>query len=138
MTDAPTFPRRDTAGRVRSLRELVFASGLATVIGLAALAVVEGALSAVGLSRFGDASGWLAAVLPALLFFDDLRAWRPHAVRYLVAVVALVVAVGIGLLAAGLPRGLPPLFAGAVGALVAAVMYAPIWFVGVRRLTGNR
>jgi hypothetical protein len=99
------------------------------------LALIQAVLALLGLSEFTEASGWLAAVLPALLYFDDLRAWRPHGVRYLVGVVALVVAIGVGLLAAGLFRGLPPLVSGAVGALVAALVYAPVWFVGMRRLT---
>jgi hypothetical protein len=32
--------------------------------------------------------------------------------------------------------GLPPLLSGGLGALVAAVIYAFIWFVGIHWLTG--
>jgi hypothetical protein len=152
-----TFPRRDAAGRVRSLAELVVAAGLGTVVGLVALTVVEGILALIGLTDFGSASGWLAVILPALLYFDDVRAWRGsreptpergtseaevkpgrHGLRFLVALVGLAVAVGAGLLAAGLVSALPPMLSGAVGALVAALVYAPVWFLGVRLVTGQR
>lgn len=130
------FPRRDADGRVMSLVELLGAAMIGTVVGLAALAVIDGILALLGLGRFGRASGWLAAVLPGLLYFDDLRAWRGHGVRILVAVVGALVAIGLGMLAAALVGGLPPMLSGAVGAAVAAVTYAPVWFLGIRWLTG--
>jgi hypothetical protein len=133
---AQTFPRRDAAGRVRSLAELVVAAGLGTVVGLVALAVIDGLLALIGVADFGSASGWLAVILPALLYFEDLRAWRGYGLRFLVAPVGLVVAVGAGLLAAGVTGALPAMLSGAVGALVSALVYAPIWFLGVRWVTG--
>jgi hypothetical protein len=134
---AQTFPRRDAAGRVRSLAELVVAAGLGTVVGLAALAAIEGILALIGLTDFGGASGWLALILPALLYFDDLRAWREYPLRFLVAPIAVLVALGAGLFAAGAARPLPAMLSGAVGALVAALVYAPVWFFGIRRVTGE-
>jgi hypothetical protein len=134
---AETFPRRDAEGRVRSLREMFFAAVGGTVVGLAVLAAIDGILALIRLSHFGDASGWLAAILPALLFFDDLRAWRGYGVRFLVAVVAAVAAIGLGLIAAALAGSLPPMFSGGLGALVAAAVYAPVWFVSIRWLTGH-
>jgi hypothetical protein len=133
-TQTETFPRRDAAGRVRSLAELSFASGLGTVIGLVLLVVIDGLLALLTLAEFGSASGWFAAILPALLFFDDLRAWRGYGIRFLVAPVGLAVALAAGLLAAGVAGGLPPMVSGAVGALVAALVYAPVWFLGIRWL----
>jgi hypothetical protein len=150
-----TFPRRDAAGRVRSLAELAVAAGLGTVVGLAALAAIEGILALIGLTDFGSASGWLALILPGLLYFDDLRAWRRHGeptsergtteaeaklrhhgLRFLVAPIGLGVALGAGLLAAGVANALPAMLSGAVGALVAALVYAPVWFLGIRLVTG--
>jgi hypothetical protein len=133
---AESFPRRDANGRVRSLAELIVAAALGTVVALAALAAIEGVLALIGLSDFGSASGWLALILPALLYFDDLRAWRGYGSRFLVALVGLAVALGAGLLAAGAVRALPAILSGAVGALVAASIYAPVWFLGVRLVTG--
>jgi hypothetical protein len=135
MSPTLTFPRRDAAGRVLSLAELVAASALGVLVGLAALALIDGIIALLGFGDFGDASGWLTLILPALVFFDDLRAWSGHGVRFLVAVVAAGVGIGLGLIAAGLVSGLPPMLGGSVGAVVAAVVYAVVWFVGIRWLT---
>ena len=132
------FPRRDAAGRVRSLAELVVASLLGTVVGLAALALIEGVLALLGLSTFGRASGWLAAILPGLLFFDDLRAWRGYGVRFLVALVGAAVAIGVGLIGAAGLGALPPMISGAAGAALAVAVYSAVWFLGIRWLTGHR
>jgi hypothetical protein len=134
---AETFPRRDEQGRVRSLAELLVAAVGGTVVGLVVLVAIDGILALIRLSHFGDASGWLAAILPGLLFFDDLRAWRGYGVRFLVAVVAAAVAIGLGLIAAALAGGLAPTISGGLGALVAAAVYAPVWFVSIRWLTGH-
>jgi hypothetical protein len=101
------------------------------------LLLIDALLAAVGLASFGDSSGWLACILPALLFFDDLRAWRGRGIRFLVAVVAAVVAIGAGLIAAAAVAALPSTLSGAVGALVAVALYSPIWFVGIRWLAGS-
>jgi hypothetical protein len=132
------FPRRDAEGRVVSLAELLAAALLGTLVAAAGLALIDGVLSLVGLGPFGRASGWLAAILPALLFFDEIRAWRRYAVRLLVGLVAAAVAIGLGLIVAALVAALPPLVSGTLGAAVAAVIYAFVWFVGIRRLTGQQ
>src|SRR4051812_18521462 len=99
------------------------------VVGLAALALIDGTVALLGLGDFGDASGWLAAILPAWLLVDDVRAWQGVRSRGLVAVVAAAVGVGLGSLAAGpVSRVLPPLGSGAVGATVAALCAGTIWY----------
>lgn len=137
-TPAQVFPRRDAQGRVISLAELVFAALGGAAVGLVLLAAVDGILALIGLSRFGSASGWLVAILPAFLFFDEFRAWRGHGVRILVVAVAAAIALGTGLLAAGVASALPPLFSGALGAGVAVGVFGVVWFVGIRWLTGHR
>jgi hypothetical protein len=132
-----TFPRRDADGRTVSLFELLAAASAGVVVGLAALALIDGLIALIGIGSFGSASGWLAVILPALLFFDDLRAWRGYGIRFLVAIVAAGVGLGVGLIVAGLAGALPSMISGAVGALVAAVLYALVWFVGIRWLTGH-
>ncbi|HEX6872995.1 MAG TPA: hypothetical protein VF163_18005 [Micromonosporaceae bacterium] len=139
MSNAPAqlFPRRDVDGRVVSLAELLLAGLAGTALGLAGLALIDGVLSTIGLGEFGQASGWLVSILPALLYFDELRAWRPYGVRLLVAAVAAGVGIGLGLIAAAIVNTWPPILSGTVGAAVAVLAYAPIWFVGVRWLTGH-
>jgi hypothetical protein len=134
---AQVYPRRDESGRVVSLGQFVAAAAGATVLGLGLLALIEGGLALVGLSDFGSASGWVAGILPGLLFFDDVRAWRGYGLRFLVALVAAAVGLSLGLFAAALAAGWPAILSGAVGALVSAVCYVPVWFAGVRWLTGQ-
>lgn len=121
-----------------SLGELLVAAAGGTLIGLAALALIDGVLALLDTGAFGQASGWLATILPAFLFFDDFRAWRGSWHRFLVALVAAAVALGAGLVAAGLVGALPPMVSGGTGAAVAVVGYGVIWFVGIRWLTGHR
>ena len=53
------------------------------------------------LSRIATAtwpvSGWLVVILPAFLYFDDFRAWSVYRERWLVAPVALLLSIGVGL-----------------------------------------
>jgi hypothetical protein len=135
---AQTFPRRDAEGRVISVAELLVAALLGTVVAAVGLVIIDGLLALIGLGTFGHASGWLALILPALLFFDEIRAWRAYRVRFLVGLVAAGVAVGLGLIVAALFAGLPALVSGGLGAAVAAVIYAFVWFVGIRWLTGQQ
>jgi hypothetical protein len=134
----PTFPRRDADGRILRLPEfLVVALGY-TVVNAVGLALIDGLIAVLGFTGFGRSSGWLALILPGLLYFDDLRAWRPYGVRFLVAIVAALVGIGLGLIVVGVAPSLPPIVSGGVGAVVAVVVYAPIWFLGIRWLTGEQ
>lgn len=112
---------------------LAYAMG-GLLLGLAAVVVIDGGLALLGLGTFGRASGWLAAILPAWLFLEDVRAWRGARFRLVVAIGAALVALLLGLLAAAPASFLPPLGSGAVGAAVAVLGYAVLWFYGVRRL----
>lgn len=141
MTDkapkAPVLLQRDSNGRIVSLLQLTAAAVVGTAVAFVALLLIDGALALIGLSDFGDASGWLALILPALLFFDEIRAWQGYGVRFLVAPVGAAVAIGLGLIVAALASSWPPMLSGVVGALVAALLYSPIWFHGMRWLTGE-
>ena len=131
-----SFPRRDEHGRAVSLRELIFAAVGGLLIALVGLLIIDGVLALFGLGSFASAPGWLALILPALIFFDDLRGWRGYGVRFAVAFLCAGAAIMLGLLAAGLTHA-APLVSGAVGALVAVVVYSAAWFFGVRWVTGQ-
>ena len=110
---------------------------IGTVVGLVAVVLIDGISrwSASAISVRPRAGSPL--ILPALLFFDDIRAWRGYGVRFLVALVA----------AAGRRRARPhrgvvgePVAAaisGAVGAAVAALVYSPDLVSGRPWLTGQ-
>ncbi len=108
------------------------------VLNAVGLALIDGLVVLLSDKPFGSSSGWLLVILPGLLFFDDFRAWRAYRMRYPVAIVSALVAIGVGLFAAGLLRDVPAMVSGGVGAIVAVLGYAPLWFLGIRWLTGDR
>lgn len=134
---AQTTPRRDAAGRVVRLPELVGVAAMFLLLNGVGLIAIDALVMLIGDSAFGDSSGWLVVILPGLLFFDDFRGWRSQRIRFFAGPVAAVVAVGVGLLAAGLLDSQAPIVSGAVGGLVAVLLYCPLWFVGIRWLTGD-
>ncbi|MGC5286048.1 hypothetical protein [Micromonospora sp. DT231] len=129
------FPRRDAQGRVRTLGDLLGVCLAGLVIGALALVLFDWAFASIGAGDFGHTNGWLAVILPAWLFWDDFRAWEFGAARVMAAVAAAV-GVFVGLLVAGLAAaGLPTLFSGTLAAGAFTVVYAMIWFPGVRWLS---
>jgi hypothetical protein len=129
-----TFPRRDEAGRVVGLADLLALTGTALLTGFAVLLLLDLAGSLVGWGEFGQASGWLALILPTWLFLiEELRAWRAVRGRHLVVISGALLGMALGLLVAGVTPG-PPLVSSGVGAAVAAVAYAVYWFHGIRWL----
>lgn len=135
MTDRTEhFPRRDGAGRVVGLADLLALTTAALLICFAVLVVVDGSGALIGWGRFGSASGWLALILPAWLFLiEELRAWRAVRGRHVVVVSGALAAMALGLLVTGVTPG-PPLVSSGVGAAVAALAYAVYWFHGIRWL----
>jgi hypothetical protein len=126
--------RRDAQGRFARVGDLLGTALAGLVIGVLALLLFDVLLSIIGWGRFGQVSGWPAAVLPVWFFIEDFRAWRGTTSRLVAAGVAAAVALALGLLAAGLTAGLPPLASSGLGVLVGTVGYALIWFYGVRWL----
>jgi hypothetical protein len=128
------FPRRDADGRVVGLPDLLALAVAGLLTGAVVLVVVDGAGALVGWGEFGQASGWLALILPAWLFIiEELRAWRGVPGRLALAGSGGLLAVALGLLAAGVTPG-PPLVSSGAGAAVATVVYAVYWYQGIRWL----
>jgi hypothetical protein len=128
------FPRRDDDGRVVGLADLLALAVAGLLTGAVVLVVVDGAGALVGWGEFGQASGWLALILPAWLFIiEELRAWRGVPGRLALAGSGGLLAVALGLLAAGVTPG-PPLVSSGAGAAVATVVYAVYWYQGIRWL----
>jgi hypothetical protein len=109
------------------------------VVTAVALVIIDGVVALLGLGRFGQLPGGLIGVLPLLLFVDEFRAWRGTHRRVLVTaactLLAAVLAIGTGLTVADFG---PPLFSGAVGVSVGALVYAMLWYVGVRWAADSR
>ncbi|MFY1673774.1 hypothetical protein ACN27G_28105 [Plantactinospora sp. WMMB334] len=131
------FPRRDDRGRIVVLADLLGVALAGVVVGLLGLLVFDAGFALLGLGDFGEASGWLAVILPAWIFVEEFRAWSFGPARIAAALVAAAVGITTGLLAAGLAASTPPLVSGGLAAAVFAVAYALVWFVGVRWLAGR-
>lgn len=123
-------PRRDEHGRIATLTDLLAYALAGCVISIAGMVAVDGLFALLGLGEFGDLNGWLGLIFPAIIFVEQFRAARGSRGRLAVALVAAVVALGLGFAAAGFVP-LPALFSGAIAALVATVVYATIWHVGL-------
>ncbi|HEX5597020.1 MAG TPA: hypothetical protein VFX61_13545 [Micromonosporaceae bacterium] len=128
------FPRRDDQGRIIFFTDLLGIVGAGLVIGLVSLVVLDWGFALIGLGEYGRANGWLALILPAWVFVEEFRAWNYGPARIVAALVAAAAGVTLGLATAGAVSALPSLLSGGLGATVAALVYALIWFVGVRWL----
>jgi hypothetical protein len=136
MGGRATFPRRDPDGRVARLGDLVVAAIVWLLVAFVVLVVIDLATSLVGIGSFGSSSGWLSAILAVWLYTEEFRAWRGVRSRLgillLAAIAAVVAGGGAAYALSHLIGGLPGLVTGAVGAAVGVLVYAPVWFFGIR------
>lgn len=135
MTDVARYPRRDADGRLVSVGDLLGVVLAGFVVGVVVLLAFEAVVAMVGLSEFGDASGWLALILPAWVFVEEFRAADYGAYRVLVGLLGVGFGLAGGMIVAGLVAPLfPPLVSGAAGAAMFALVYSLVWFYGLRWL----
>jgi hypothetical protein len=124
-------------GRDARLIDLLGQVIIGLVVGLIGLVVIDGIFALLGLGTFGHASGWIIAILPVWLFAEEFRAWPGVVLRIGVAAFAALIGLALGSLVGGVIPALPPLGVGAVGAAVATLSYAMVWFFGVRWVAGR-
>ncbi len=135
-TESARRPRRDADGRLATVQDLLGVALAGLVSGLVILLLFEGVMSLVRASEFGDASGWIAVVLPVWIFTEEFRAAGYGAYRIVVAGLAAGFGVAVGMTLAGFVAPVfPALVSGAVGALGLTVVYCLIWFYGLRWLS---
>lgn len=126
------FPRRDGNGRVVSALELVGSAMAAVVIGVIVLVAIDGLFTLIGVGTFGKISGWLAGILMVFGYVEDFRAWKGVAGRAFIAVMGVVIGVAVGSIVNGALTGLASVFAGAISVAIAGLIYAVVWFFGIR------
>lgn len=117
--------------RLTRLTDLIGQCLAGLVISFAGILIIDGLYALLGFGKFGNISGWLAMIFPILIFVQQFSAARGERGRVLVAAVSVLAAAGLGLLAAGVFSGLPPIASGAIGALVATLTYAALWHIGL-------
>lgn len=136
MTDATRYPRRDADGRLATIADLLGVVSAGLVTGVAILLLFEAAVALLQLADFGHASGWLAMILPVWIYVEEFRAAPQRGARILVALLAAGFGVASGMILAGLAAtAFPALVSGAVGATGFTLVYAFVWFYGLRWLS---
>nr|WP_296073640.1 hypothetical protein [uncultured Actinoplanes sp.] len=138
MTDTKSArrPRRDPNGRLATIGDLIGTALAGLVMGAIVLLVIEAALSLAHVSEFGNASGWIAVVLPVWLFTEEFRAQGWGASRIVVGALAAGFGVAIGLSVAGFAATeFPSLVSGLAGAASCTIVYCLVWFYGLRWLS---
>jgi len=134
-TERSGFPRRDEHGRIDGLPDLLAVLLAGLLVGIAALCLYDLVFWLIGIGRFGQASGWLALVLPSWLLVEEFRAWKGLVGRGVLALLAALVGLALGALAASATSVLAPLVSGGVGAAVATFLCGVVWFGGTRWLS---
>ncbi|WP_117209637.1 hypothetical protein [Allorhizocola rhizosphaerae] len=122
------------AKRLHRLTDLLGHSLAGFMISLVGVLVIDGLGILITGGKFGQMSGWLALVLPVLTFVQQFSAAKGERGRLPVTIVAALAAGAVGLSAAGVFAFLPPVASGAIGALVAMLVYATIWHVSLALL----
>lgn len=133
----PSFPRRDALGRVVNAPEFFGAVLGALLVGVIVLVAIDAILTFAGLGTFGQVSGWLAGIVMVWTLVEQFRAWKGVPGRIGVVLVAAAVGLLAGSLSGGLLTFLPNVFAGAIGVAIAGLIYAALWFYGIRWLAGR-
>jgi hypothetical protein len=119
------------AERINRLTDLLAQCLAGFVISVAGVLLMDGFFAMIGLGTFGDLNGWLALIFPVIVFAGQFSAAKGERGRLLVTVIGAVVGLALGGVAAGLFSSLPPIGSGAVGALVATLVFATIWHLGL-------
>jgi hypothetical protein len=129
---SPSYPRRDADGRIATLPDMLGGVLFSVVVGTILLLAIDGIFSLLNVGRFGRISGWLAGILLVFMFIEDFRSWKGAPLRIAVAFVGAALAVLAGGALSAQIDSLLAVFAGAISVAVAGVIYAVIWFFGIR------
>jgi hypothetical protein len=131
-TRSANFPRRDADGRIAQLPDMLGGVLFYMVVGTIVLVAIDGIVSLLGIGPFGHVSGWLAGILLVFMFVEDFRSWKGAPLRIAVAFVGAALGVLAGSALGARIDSLPAVFAGAISVTVAGLIYALVWFFGIR------
>jgi uncharacterized protein YacL len=129
-----SFPPRDDRGRIAKLPEILGGAIFGVVLSMIVLVVIDGLFALLGVGKFGSISGWLAGIITVWMFIEEFRAWKGVPGRAAVALLGVIVGLGLGVLISSRLEALPAVFNGAISVTFAVVIYAVLWFFGIRYL----
>jgi len=119
------------AKRLTRLTDLIGQCLAGLVISLAGVVIIDGLYALLGYGEFGEINGWLVMIFPIIIFVQQFSLAKDERGRLPVAIIGALAAAGLGLGAAGVFERLPAIASGAIGALVATLVYATVWHVGL-------
>lgn len=117
--------------RINRLTDLLAQCLAGFLISIAGILIMDGLFALIGIGKFGDLNGWLALIFPIMVFVGQFQAAKGERGRIIIAALGAVVGLGLGSTAAGAFAHLPAIGSGAVGALLATLVYAAIWHIGL-------
>ncbi len=132
-----SYPPRDANGRVGTLANMAGGVIFGIVICMIVLVVIDGLFTLLGVGKFGTISGWLAGILPVWMFIEDYRAWKGVPARVAVALIAAALGLIGGIALSSTLGALRPAFNGGISVTVACLVYAVLWFFGIRYLASR-
>jgi hypothetical protein len=133
-----SYPPRDANGRIATLANMIGGVIFGAVICMIVLVIVDLLFTLAGVGQFGWVSGWLIGILPVWMFIEDFRGWKSvGTVRYGVALIAGALGLASGVALSSHLTSLRPAFNGAISVTVAALIYAVLWFFGIRALASR-
>jgi hypothetical protein len=132
-----SYPPRDAEGRIATFGDMIGGVIFGIVICFILLVAIDGLFTLLGAGRFGGVSGWLIGILPVWMFIEDFRAWRGVPARIAVMLIAGALGLLVGVVISAHLTHMRPGFAGSISVTVTCLIYAVLWYFGIRYLANR-
>jgi hypothetical protein len=131
----PQSPQRP---KVETLGQLIGAVLAYFVMGAVVLVVIDLVFVLPTGRGFGETSGWIAALPTVWVYTEQFRRYTGGS-RWGIMAAGVVLGLGAGLAVTVVaPATWLPMYSGGLGGLAAALVYAPLWYAGVKAFGEER
>jgi hypothetical protein len=131
----PQSPQRP---KVETLGQLIGAVLAYFVMGAVVLVVIDLVFVLPTGRGFGETSGWIAALPTVWVYTEQFRRYEGGS-RWGIMAAGVVLGLGAGLAVTVVaPATWLPMYSGGLGGLAAALVYAPLWYAGVKAFGEER
>jgi hypothetical protein len=131
-------PKSPERPKVETLGQLIGAVLAYFVMGAVVLVVIDLVFVLPTGRGFGETSGWIAALPTVWVYTEQFRRYTGGS-RWGIMAAGVVLGLGAGLaVTVALPATWLPMYSGGLGGLAAALVYAPLWYAGVRAFGEER
>lgn len=124
--------------KVETLGQLLGTALAYFVMGAVVLVVIDLVFVLPTGRGFGQTSGWIAALPTVWVYTEQFRRYA-GAARWGLMLVGVLLGLAAGIAAALIaPTSWAPMLTGGIGGLVAALVYGPLWFAGIKAFGEER